>query len=397
MNKITETSLQLTFLLINFVFFPEKTNLAFRFLSFEFLGVIALTLDLAIFYNQVSSSQPIPLLKNLNRILQTLARPLVSVALTNLILFQTKSWIFIPSQLWLSILFFVCIFSSWRLINQRYRIIKTAFGKLGSVILIILGNNLGYALVMISSHPTLVERTMFHVINTGILILLIGKSMKLWKFKLPQFRLNKGICWLWLCVLCVPVVATIFFNLTMDNFLVPWIIHLNTLASLEIGIEVVFEEWLFRFVFLNVFIDNFRQKKPIVVLMGMICSGLLFGLYHFTNLNVSSATLSGTIGQVVAACFVGFFLAGIYLYNGTIWLPILLHGGVDLVGANLSKLTDGANTSGKIGLQLQQLPEFMLAICFVLFFITVGGYLVTKGYPLALKTIETGHNSDEDS
>lgn len=142
MNKITETSLQLTFLLINFVFFPEKTNLAFRFLSFEFLGVIALTLDLAIFYNQVSSSQPIPLLKNLNRILQTLARPLVSVALTNLILFQTKSWIFIPSQLWLSILFFVCIFSSWRLINQRYRIIKTAFGKLGSVILIILREQL---------------------------------------------------------------------------------------------------------------------------------------------------------------------------------------------------------------------------------------------------------------
>ena len=53
----------------------------------------------------------------------------------------------------------------------------------------------------------------------------------------------------------------------------------------------------------------------------------MFGLTHFENLIEQS--LIGTVMQVYFAFAMGLYFCGIYLFSGTLLIPILLHGIVD--------------------------------------------------------------------
>ena len=67
------------------------------------------------------------------------------------------------------------------------------------------------------------------------------------------------------------------------------------------------------------------RKKAYLV--SALLSSCVFGLIHFENLIEQS--FIGTVMQVYFAFAIGLCFCGVYLFSGTLLIPILLHGIVD--------------------------------------------------------------------
>ncbi|HEY4400218.1 MAG TPA: type II CAAX endopeptidase family protein [Lactobacillaceae bacterium] len=93
--------------------------------------------------------------------------------------------------------------------------------------------------------------------------------------------------------------------------------------SFEAGIA---EEALMRYLVLGLLLKLYASR-PNGAWRAVVVSSLLFGLFHFQNVVV--APLSGTIDQVIFATAMGLLFAAIYLYTGSLWLAMVLHGLVD--------------------------------------------------------------------
>lgn len=93
------------------------------------------------------------------------------------------------------------------------------------------------------------------------------------------------------------------------------------------------EELIFRGIVFNKASELLEGRRN-SYLTAAVLSSAVFGLAHLANL--SSQTLIPTLSQVYFAFAVGICYCGIYLFSGTLWIPILLHSIVDI----------GLNTSG---------------------------------------------------
>ena len=98
------------------------------------------------------------------------------------------------------------------------------------------------------------------------------------------------------------------------------------------------EELIFRGVIFNKLQDLLSGRKN-VFLVSALVSSCVFGLVHFENL--LEQTFIGTVMQVYFAFAIGLCFCGIYLFSGTLLIPILLHGTVD-TGVFLLVVNDNA-------------------------------------------------------
>ena len=89
------------------------------------------------------------------------------------------------------------------------------------------------------------------------------------------------------------------------------------------------EEFVYRGVIMNFVRSAAGDKTRKGLLIGMTVSSVLFGLCHLANLDGSSDVV-GTIGQVIYATGIGFYLAGIYARTKNIWFNVVLHFFVDI-------------------------------------------------------------------
>ncbi len=105
------------------------------------------------------------------------------------------------------------------------------------------------------------------------------------------------------------------------------------------------EESFFRGVVSNLFLDKYGDD-PAGVWCATICSGMVFGLMHLSNL-MSSDTV-GVLVQVVAACAMGMALTAVYYRCRNIWVQILVHAFVDFCGAFYSGVMAGGSLSSTI-------------------------------------------------
>ncbi len=121
-----------------------------------------------------------------------------------------------------------------------------------------------------------------------------------------------------------------------------WQIIVFVLTVLLIGLA---EETFFRGVVANLFLDKYGND-PAGVWCATICSGMVFGLMHLSNL-MSSDTV-GVLVQVVAACAMGMALTAIYYRCRNIWVLILVHAFVDFCGAFYSGFISGGSLSSTI-------------------------------------------------
>lgn len=121
-----------------------------------------------------------------------------------------------------------------------------------------------------------------------------------------------------------------------------WQIIVFVVTVLLIGLA---EETFFRGVVANLFLDKYGND-PAGVWCATICSGMVFGLMHLSNL-MSSDTV-GVLVQVVAACAMGMALTAIYYRCRNIWVLILVHAFVDFCGAFYSGFIAGGSLSSTI-------------------------------------------------
>ncbi len=90
-----------------------------------------------------------------------------------------------------------------------------------------------------------------------------------------------------------------------------------------------FEEFLIRGMVLNILIEKFGNDRR-GIWKSVILSSTFFGLIHFVNI-LTGASWQGVLIQMIAATFIGIYLASIYLRSGSVWTTVLLHGIYDLV------------------------------------------------------------------
>lgn len=104
-------------------------------------------------------------------------------------------------------------------------------------------------------------------------------------------------------------------------------------AMVAVGIA---EEFIFRGIILNLFIDKFgRTKKG--VLGAIIISSIMFGCAHMSNV-FSGISLKGAFIQAMGTIMLGALLAAVYLRTRNIWVVAILHAFMDfssLIGAGL--------------------------------------------------------------
>jgi len=122
-----------------------------------------------------------------------------------------------------------------------------------------------------------------------------------------------------------------------------WDFHLQSatwkmfLSGLEPGIA---EEWLYRFAVLTLLLVAFKQRVHQID-WAIWLSGALFGLWHITN--AMAQPWSATIEQMIFAMTLGWFLATVYLYSGSIVAAMAIHAVIDI----LSMMASGSQTMAK--------------------------------------------------
>lgn len=123
-----------------------------------------------------------------------------------------------------------------------------------------------------------------------------------------------------------------------------------------------------------------RENSYFQVFGVLILSGLLFGMYHFSNIH--SQSLSITLSQMIQTTGLGVLLAALYMRTGSLIFPIMIHF---LWDYNISIQRGASSTSTKS-------PYFFVSIIMCLIFITVA-VLVTKNVD-KLRLIEKVHIND---
>ena len=129
-------------------------------------------------------------------------------------------------------------------------------------------------------------------------------------------------------ILGCPLILYILASLFDSNFIIP------TTDALLIGILLglspgICEEILFRGILISYLMKFFRNSKNIYIIL--IFSALIFGLSHITNVFMG-APLDSSLFQAFYTFSMGIILGAVYLRTGNIWIPIIFHSLIDIIG-----------------------------------------------------------------
>lgn len=161
-------------------------------------------------------------------------------------------------------------------------------------------------------------------------------AMNQWGYRFPRFRINSKVNYWWLSL----AIATGLLNLGMSAG--SWshlftrfqlIIDTHSLAAISftilwVGIR---EEFMFRYLFLWPLLSIKAKSDQKKVVWATLISSGVFGLFHAEHL-FSGQQLLQTGLQIFAAFGVGMLFSVITLYTGTIWITVILHLMIDLIG-----------------------------------------------------------------
>ncbi len=136
------------------------------------------------------------------------------------------------------------------------------------------------------------------------------------------------------------------------------------------------EELIFRGVFMS-FIRGavgYRSRKGLII--GMSVSSIAFGLMHLSNLLVTDDVL-GTIGQVIYAIGIGFYLAAVYARTGNLWFNIVLHFLVD-IASFVKEIFTSSEVSVTEILGGGQISVIILSVFIGVVFFAMGMFIIRK-------------------
>ncbi|MDR3598751.1 MAG: type II CAAX endopeptidase family protein [Clostridium sp.] len=140
------------------------------------------------------------------------------------------------------------------------------------------------------------------------------------------------------------------------------IIFIVTMIAIGVG-----EEFIFRGIILNLFIDKFdKTKKGIYISIAL--SSIIFGAAHVTNA-FSGISIKSALIQAGLVSMLGALLAAIYLRSRNIWVVVIIHAFNDfsaLIGSGLfgiGSIVTQVNSYGYIkliGLVVYLIPILIL-------------------------------------
>lgn len=107
-----------------------------------------------------------------------------------------------------------------------------------------------------------------------------------------------------------------------------YVIMIVAMEQISVGI---FEEFLFRGLILNTFLEKMKNHQLKGKIIAIILSSVLFGLTHFLNLFEHPNMIYTSLVEVCFATFTGIFLGALYLRSKNIWVVVFYHTLVDLV------------------------------------------------------------------
>ncbi|MFD1125236.1 CPBP family intramembrane glutamic endopeptidase [Lentilactobacillus raoultii] len=156
-----------------------------------------------------------------------------------------------------------------------------------------------------------------------------------WGYQLPRLKINKDVDYRWLLLAVITLLlnlglsagswSRLFFH--FDLTLTPGPLYLILFTIIWTGIK---EEFMFRYVFLWPLASLARGPIESRVFWSSLISSLVFGVFHAQNIN--SQGVLQTCLQIFAAFGIGFLFSVITLYTGTIWISIIIHSMIDLIG-----------------------------------------------------------------
>lgn len=136
-------------------------------------------------------------------------------------------------------------------------------------------------------------------------------------------------------VVCAAMVAiTIIRDGVTDISILGWLNAL--LFTLFIGLD---EESFDRGLIFGI-IERFGQESALII------SSLIFGASHITNYLYGEDSFNYALGHILDAASFGYVMGALMLVTKSIWLPILVHGMVDLAWVVMDPKTSLEITSG---------------------------------------------------
>lgn len=217
------------------------------------------------------------------------------------------------------------------------------------------------------------------VSDSGILgalgiVVTLTSLLACWQVKTPHWRLNAAVNHGITCLLVLLAVAFSLWNAFSDGdswatTLTHWNFHLEAptwamfLNGLEPGIA---EEWLYRYAVLSLMLTMVRRSRWRLD-WAVWSNGLIFGAWHVTNV-LAGQSWAATGEQMAFAAALGWFYAGLYLYSGSIVLPMGLHAFLDI----LSMMASGSQT-----MAVPDAFEWQTLLVTVILFAAVTTYLLT--------------------
>ncbi|MGL5354518.1 MAG: lysostaphin resistance A-like protein, partial [Clostridium sp.] len=137
-----------------------------------------------------------------------------------------------------------------------------------------------------------------------------------------------------------------------------------------------FEEILVRGVVLKLFLNKYGKNKKGIYL-SVIISSLIFGAAHFDRYITGQSDLMTTLNTIIIAIFLGVSLGAVFLRTKSLWVTIIIHALIDIVGAveylKINSLADMVDVlkgtpitlEGILGNIIITLPFFLCGLFFL--------------------------------
>jgi len=169
------------------------------------------------------------------------------------------------------------------------------------------------------------------IFTVGQLMLSGTAIWLMWKlevFDIDDFKfkgMRKGLYIAWFGFLYIAISFFIsFMSIPENSFVTPNIFYLLIVILHPFIGTGLFEEVFYRGLVLKILLKKNGDSKRGII-FACVVSSAIFGLLHITNV-FAGAPILPTISQVIHATAVGLFFAVIFLRTRKLWIPILLHG-----------------------------------------------------------------------
>lgn len=137
--------------------------------------------------------------------------------------------------------------------------------------------------------------------------------------------IGKGFCLAWFGFLYIAIYFLIcFMSIPENSFVAPSMFYLLIVVLHPFIGTGLFEEVLHRGLVLKILLKKTGGSKRGIILACVISSAI-FGLLHIGNI-LAGAPVLPTVTQIISATATGLFFAAVFIRTGKLWIPIFLHG-----------------------------------------------------------------------